>query len=236
MRKKIIICSLFCFFLMNICFLFLSNEILHAYADDITAINFEQNDNNWSDIVEPGIEVNSADKAATATLITGANDDNFTEIARKEDLTDVKYINNASYFLANPKHHENYANNPDNAAGTCTTVAMQMLIGYHNYYTDRRLIPETNGDSVRFLCSDYGNLLDNPIINHTMEAEQGRASIGTEDTVYREIYNLTWISDWYGIGQALGLVKDGAVQFINRYSTISNNVSFIKSDFQWMML
>ncbi len=231
MRKKIIICSLFCFFLMNICFLFLSNEILHAYADDITAINFEQNDNNWSDIVEPGIEVNSADKGATATLITGANDSNFTEIARKEDLTDVKYINNASYFLANPKHHENYANNPDNAAGTCTTVAMQMLIGYHNYYTDRRLIPETNGDSVRFLCSDYGNLLDNPIINHTMEAGQGRASIGTEDTVYREIYNLTWISDWYGIGQALGLVKDGAVQFINRYSTISNNVSFIKSDF-----
>lgn len=49
-------------------------------------------------------------------------------------LSQLYYIENANYFLANPKHHENDTN--DNIGGTCTTVALQMLIGYHNYYSE----------------------------------------------------------------------------------------------------
>lgn len=30
---------------------------------------------------------------------------------------------------------------------------------------------------------------------------------------------MTWISSWYGIGQAVGLVKDGAVRFANNYTS-----------------
>lgn len=56
------------------------------------------------------------------------------------DLTGVKYIPNANYFLLNPQQGIN--DGSDNKGGTCTTVAMQMLMGYHNYYSDRRIIPK----------------------------------------------------------------------------------------------
>ena len=52
-----------------------------------------------------------------------------------QGVTQIHYIENANYFLANPKHHEN--DTSDNSQGTCTTVALQMLVGYHTYYFDR---------------------------------------------------------------------------------------------------
>lgn len=50
-----------------------------------------------------------------------------------DNFTNIKYISNVNYFLVNPKHADQ---NPDyNSKGTCTTVAMQLLMGYHNYYS-----------------------------------------------------------------------------------------------------
>ena len=79
------------------------------------------------------------------------------------NFTNVKYIDNANYFKANPYHAIN--DGSDNPAGTCTTIAMQMLMGYHNYYTDRRLIPPIGGNGLRYLSTDYGKESDNPKIN-----------------------------------------------------------------------
>jgi hypothetical protein len=76
------------------------------------------------------------------------------------DFTNVEYISNKNYFLKNPKHAEN--DGSDNPAGTCTTVAMQMLMGYHNYYSDRRLIPEIAASGSRFLSTYYGDLASHP--------------------------------------------------------------------------
>ena len=53
------------------------------------------------------------------------------------NFNNMKYIENHKYFKSNPQHAEN--NSEDNGVGTCTTVAMQLLLGYHNYYSDRRL-------------------------------------------------------------------------------------------------
>lgn len=207
-------------FVVFICILisifFMGTNTYRAYAigqeeivfNEIGAVVKEQEINLTSD----------KDKSEDVIFIKGASPSSFT---RQEDINnfrDINYISNANYFFSNPKHHENFKDNPDNAAGTCTTVAMQMLLGYHNYYSDRRIIPTSRGDSLQFLSGNYGNLLDDPLINSSRASGQGRASIGTEDDVYHEIFELTWISEWYGIGQAIGLVRDGASRFIDNYS------------------
>ena len=45
------------------------------------------------------------------------------------------YINNAQYFLDNPRHGKN-------ESGSCGAIAAQLLLSYHNYYSDRRILPE----------------------------------------------------------------------------------------------
>ena len=51
------------------------------------------------------------------------------------------WIPNHQYFVVNPLHG-------DNETGTCGAVAAEMLLTYHNYYNDRRIIPEN------YLCMD----------------------------------------------------------------------------------
>jgi len=52
------------------------------------------------------------------------------------------YIDNFMYFLSNPQHG-------NNSSGTCGAVAAQLLLSYHNYYSDRRIIANNylNGNS-----------------------------------------------------------------------------------------
>lgn len=100
-------------------------------------------------------------------------------------------------------------------------------MGYHNYYSDRRIIPEIAANGTRFLDSDYGNLEFHPMIERNPASGQGCEKIGTSDGVYEEIFDLTLFSGLPGLGQSIGLVKDGAVKFVNQYtdSSIKNNVS-----------
>lgn len=93
-----------------------------------------------------------------------------------------------------------------------------MLMGYHNYYSDRRIIP-TSGNERIFLNEHYGILDFDPAFSRDSAEEQGCLGIGTEDGVYSDIFERTWFSGVPGIGQAIGLVKDGAVRFINAYTT-----------------
>ena len=228
MKKKYIFNRL-CGFILFLCIIvsisFINEKVFHAYAMSQETAVFSQTADFSTDLGNEVVFMNTTDKSGNVILIEGANNNNFSKQQSISDFTDIKYISNANYFLSNPKHHENTINNTDNEAGTCTTVAMQMLLGYHNYYSDRRLIPNLNGESLQFLDENYGNLLDNPLINLSRANDQGRATIGTEDDVYHEIFDLTWISDWYGIGQAIGLVKDGAIRFVNKHATsISNEV------------
>lgn len=129
------------------------------------------------------------------------------------DLNGIKFIPNANYFLLNPQHWDN--NGSDNSVGTCTTVAAQMLIGYHNYYSDRRIIPKTYG-SRRFLSDDYGNIKDHPIFSREMVEGQGCSSIGTQDGFYRELFDRTPFADWF-FGQGVDLVTMGVNSFLDNF-------------------
>lgn len=141
-----------------------------------------------------------------------------------ENFTNVKYISNSRYFLLNPKHHSNTS--LDSKLGVCTTVALQMLLGYHNYYSDRRLIPAQTSDGKQFLCDDYGNFEYYPEfcdLNKT-NSGWGKDNLGTEDSVFDEIIALTPLEE-VGLDQMLNLATKGAKKFIEEYSAEGVNAS-----------
>lgn len=141
----------------------------------------------------------------------------------EQGLTQLHYIENANYFLANPKHHEN--DTSDNSQGTCTTVALQILVGYHNYYSDRRLIPEINDEGKRLLKENYGDLNEHPLLLNDTHDGLGWDSIGTDDNVYERIYEETFWGSFPGIGQAIGSVTAATENFLNQDSALNEDAA-----------
>ena len=147
------------------------------------------------------------------------------------DFANIHYIDNAHYFIVNPLHNENVGN--DNENGACTTVAMQLLMGYHNYYSDRRLIPVFNEDGDRYLSENYGNLAEHPKVNRIHNSGLGKESIGTKDLFFDKLMDLNSISNNLLIGQSLPLVANAARSFIENYSSEINdevNINFYIND------
>ncbi len=142
----------------------------------------------------------------------------------------VNFIPNKYYFYLNPRHHSNIEG--ESSWGLCTTVAMQMLMGYHNYYTDRRLIPATTSDGKRFLSDNYASFAQNPVIMGSRDIGLGYLSLGTEDAFFDELCDLEILSE--SIGQMFPLVVSAAEQFIDKYSnTIKDNVTISFETFDY---
>lgn len=147
-----------------------------------------------------------------------------------EKVTDAHYIKNYKYFVNSPKHKIN--DGLDNRVGTCTTVAMQLILGYHTYYTDRRLI--SNSEGHEFLSNAFGQFKYNPLVfgdddfRYSYDKEgkiviYSNSALGTEDLVYQEIYNRTPLGDT-DIGQNFVSVNIGTRSFLSEYSVIANQV------------
>lgn len=129
-------------------------------------------------------------------------------------VSGLHYIENAKYFLANPLHAANKKS--DNMFGTCTTVAMQMLLGYHNYNSDRRLIPEMSKEGERFLSETYGDLNSYPAFRSSPYPGLGDPSLGLSDAVFYEIFDRA--NGGSLLGQAIGVVTGGADDFLEEYA------------------
>lgn len=218
--KKINNFSILVIFILFICVivpgLFVNINTYHSYAfEEYGSISIESNikNNVKREVMFTKDKVNSEE----VVLIEGQEDDDepFSKRGSISDFTNVKYIANANYFRLNPSHHRN--DTTDNSKGTCTTVAMQMLLGYHNYYSDRRIIPSTGNDKT-FLSIGYGDLNYHPYFDREMVLLQGCYMIGTNDGVYEEIFDRTLIAEVTGIGQAIPLVVGGVNSFINEFS------------------
>lgn len=205
-------------------FILLNSTTISVYA----MVNEESfnNDEEFNDFEDIMMISGGGGRSSNVGIISGSA----TATLSISDLTDVNYIPNSDYFLINPRHHVN--DGSDNAGGTCTTVALQMLMGYHNYYSDRRIIPAT-GNGRTFLNTNYGDIAMHPEFLRIPVTGQGCLSIGTEDGVYDELFDLTWISNWYGIGQAVGLVKDGGIRFMNKHTptAVRNTISLTSGFF-----
>ncbi len=122
-----------------------------------------------------------------------------------------------------------------NSMGTCTTIAAQLLMGYHNYYSYRKLIPEIV-DGVRFLDVDYGNLNFWPEFgtfslnsqNIYMPNSNYSNLLGTTLESYIELYDcIPWTL--FGLNQAPAPVVHGMTEFIERHSEGDGNTQFFIS-------
>lgn len=154
------------------------------------------------------------------TLNSKGDEEIAIKYENEHNLSDIKLIKNATYFKNNPKHGNN--DGTINSKGTCTTVAMQLLMGYHNYYSYRKIIPEYGNDGEKFLEDNYGDLLEHPSINDEVGEGQGKASIGTTDDFYLELIELNDVSQGTALGQAIGVVKDAAEKFVNKYTDLTD--------------
>lgn len=98
--------------------------------------------------------VSVEDKNEVKSEATGDKPGLDTSALIKIPETSGTYIQNYQYFLHAPKHGWN-------STGTCGAVAAQLLLSYHNYYSDRRIIDNkylngstTNINSNPNLCTD----------------------------------------------------------------------------------
>ena len=158
-------------------------------------------------------------------------EDNAAEWA---NINGLFYINNYRYFVNSPKIAIN--DGSDNENGTCTTVAMQLILGYHNYYTDRRLIPNVADDGTVFLGENYGQLDYHPNVWRGVDWDYGWnnngeivldpdiGAIGTQDAVYRKIIETNEIAGDMYLGQMFPIVNLATQEFLNEYSDIADDV------------
>lgn len=133
----------------------------------------------------------------------------------RQEVNNISLIKHGEYFKANPLHSEN--KDDQNSAGTCTTVAMDLLFGFHNYYSDRRLIPYGYG----FLDEEgYGLLKYNPLFDHQCynKSDLGCRHIGLTDKVHDKLMGLNPFSTSGALGQTQELIVSAADKFLSQYS------------------
>lgn len=220
-KKKAIILCVFVFACFALFFIGI-NSVIPANAEYEEQSTIVDDDVQLSESVN--IQMNSdKGKNGGALLVFGKNERSQFDNVSIDSLSNVKLIKNANYFIINPKHAEN--STKDNPKGTCTTVAMQLLTGYHNYYSDRRILP-VDSTEYQFVSNDYGDLSKSPIFKREL-VSNGCSSLGTEEGVFRGIFNNISGGGDGDYGQAIPRVVDATKSFIKKYAKedVKNSIS-----------
>lgn len=108
----------------------ITDKLKNTEVVDCTFLAVEK----FKDVNKNELESSTATKSSAPVIDTG------NLIPARSTGT---FIPNAEYFAANPTHGDNdvggsYGNGN---SGTCGPVAAQLLLGYNNFYNDRRIIP-----------------------------------------------------------------------------------------------
>lgn len=181
-----------------------------AYADD----TIYSSDNNDDVPKKSLIEDNEYDYIAI-------DNENYN------DFSEIHLIKDYNYFYLNPAHGNN-VQDPVVDQGVCTTVAVDLLMGYHNYFSDRRLIPETDGNGTRFLAENYGDLTyhpydyfgdpEDPYLNDVNNRLlNSSTALGTDVGFFEKLLDLTPLGNSV-IGQILGFAETVIEDFVEQYS------------------
>lgn len=134
------------------------------------------------------------------------------------------FIANANYFTIPPLHGDNFEGGSygNGNSGTCGAVAAQLLLGYNNYYNDRRIIPDKYLNGYNDETNSIGIPERNP--NHCsdpMTLNRWTAGTRSEDTGDNSFYSkiVTSIMKPNTSGATNEEVKNG----INKY--LKENIS-----------
>ncbi|MCL2798465.1 MAG: hypothetical protein FWD58_10550 [Firmicutes bacterium] len=89
------------------------------------------------------------------------NDNKYLIPANPPGAAGTTYIPNAQYFLSRPIHglNEDPIHGNGGIKNTCSAVATQLLLSYHNYYNDRRII------SSQHLLGGWNPIVNTDIFN-----------------------------------------------------------------------
>ena len=206
--KLLIICIGVALFVL--CFFIVISNIFRIFAEESI---FEQSQIYGDKMPSKDVNIDALETKSSSDKSEYVNLGGTRLSEGEQGLTQLHYIENANYFLANPKHRENYKTSGDHPFGTCTTVAHQILLGYHNYYSDRRLIPEISSDGKRYLFENYGDLNLDPMFIYDPEYTYlGRENIGTTDEMFYAIFNRAGGDSL--LSQTIGNVADASDEFL----------------------
>ncbi len=106
------------------------------------------------------------------------------------DSASGTWIPNRHYFEVNPTHGDNTGTVGNENGGTCLVVASQILLAYHNYFNDRRIVENTmlngyNDVSETFTQPEKNpNLCTDPM-EMTADTTGTRSSKTSENSFYR---------------------------------------------------
>jgi len=142
------------------------------------------------------------------------------------------YIPNKNFFIARPQHAANdrtvHPQIP--AQDACGVVAAQLVISYHNYFTDRRMISEfCRRTGTRFLATDYGNLNYWPaFVTDPFNSRFRCERIGTTDGMFLNLLGQVsaHLQDPLSIQRRMRGFLDEHYLDANRNSLRNANVSF----------
>lgn len=179
----------------------------------------------------------SGEKNTIATRSSSSPDlnDNELIIASKTSGT---LIANYTYFVKNPTIGANDGTMCGNGnTGTCGPVAAQLLLGYHNYYSDRRIIPDRflNGydDETGRVIRTYENpnYCTNPMLMTSATLGTRSESFEGENNNSFYIQMVTRIMAPAGFYSTQLQVKNGIQSYLStRLSTSGYSVAYQVTD------
>ncbi len=206
----------------------ISKEIASVYAqsvrDNFSQLSKSAYENNqvkfdYSINTENLIDQKTADLGIT-TESTGdipALDDN--PYIKNLSISDGTYIPNFWYFLSDPLHGTN-------SSGTCGAVAAQLLLSYHNYYSDRRIIANENlnGSNTSTERHLHPNYCEDPM---SMTSETlGSRGIREDGSDVSNSY-FAMVVDAIPASATTSQVKNGInTMLINRNNQLTNDISY----------
>lgn len=212
---------------------------INQYANNIrtniintSTFNYGLNDsakyltNNLSDLYAYKYDNNSDDKDLAPDIDSG-------NLINPPQVRST-LIPNSNYFTINPTHGRNFGNETygNGNTGTCGPVAAQILLGYNNYYNDRRIIED------RYLngYDDVHNTVSNPELNPNHCSDpmtMTRQTIGTrsENTGDNSFYSkvVTSIMKPNTDGSSLSEVCSGIKKILNE-NLISSDYTIDKEE------
>lgn len=134
-------------------------------------------------------------------------------------ISDGTYIPNFWYFLSDPQHGTN-------SSGTCGAVAAQLLLSYHNFYSDRRIIANENlnGSSSSTERHLHPNYCEDPMsMTSKTLGSRGTREDGSDDS---NSY-FAMVVDAVPASATTSQVKNGInTMLINRNNLLTNDISY----------
>ena len=114
-------------------YLNLSDSDIELYANNLSTFFSVDADERLNYFLNLNVDIDNSSITTSQNNNAPEFDSNAFITPNAPGAVNTKYINNYDYFLSNPRHGFN-------EHGTCGSVAAQILLGYNNYYNDRRII------------------------------------------------------------------------------------------------